>query len=459
MALHKITKGLNLPISGIPRQEIGEPKNVTQVAVIAEDYIGMKPRFMVEEGAEVKRGQALFSDRKSPRILFAAPAAGKIRAINRGDKRALQSVVVELSQGEKDGNPECQVFESFSKLKGLASDEVRPEDVRALLLESGFWTALRTRPFSQVPDPDSTPHSIFISAYDSHPLAPSMEALISGREDDFQRGIRALSSLSSGPTYLCKEQGSKIDAKGIAGVRVEEFAGLHPAGTPGLHIHYLDPVNRQKTVWYIGLQDVVALGYLLKTGVLDPHRVVSLAGPCVKNPRLLPTRLGAFLDELVEGECGPGENRIISGSVLAGRKASGEIHGYLGRYHQQISVVAEDREREFLGWLKPGLGQYSTAPIFLSRLLGNKKFPMTTSTQGSQRSMVPIGMYERVMPLDVMPTFLLRSLIVGDVERAEQLGCLELDEEDLGLCTFVCPGKHNYGPILRNMLTRIQKEG
>ena len=264
--------------------------------------------------------------------------------------------------------------------------------------------------------------------------------------------------MSSGPTYLCKEQGSKIDANGVSGVRVEEFAGLHPAGTPGLHIHYLDPVNRQKSVWYIGLQDVVALGHLLKTGVLDPHRVVSLAGPRVANPRLLPTRLGASLDELVIGECGSGENRIISGSVLAGRLASGEILGYLGRYHQQVSVVAEDREREFLGWLKPGFDQFSTAQIFMSGLLGIKKFALTTSTRGSQRAMVPIGMYERVMPLDVMPTFLLRSLIVGDVERAEQLGCLELDEEDLGLCTFVCPGKHNYGPILRNMLNRIQKE-
>lgn len=227
----------------------------------------------------------------------------------------------------------------------------------------------------------------------------------------------------------------------------------------GFHIHLLDPVDRNKLVWHLNYQDVAAIGKLFASGELDVERIVSLAGPSVKRPRLLRTRLGTSTRDLVEGELLEGEKRIISGSVLSGRAASGEIFGYLGRYHHQISVLAENRQREFVGWLRPGLNRFSTINTFLSKFLPGKKFPFTTSTNGSDRAIVPIGMYERVMPIDILPTFLLHALLVGDVERAEELGCLELDEEDLALCTFVCPGKADYGPLLRQILTIIEKEG
>jgi Na+-transporting NADH:ubiquinone oxidoreductase subunit A len=227
----------------------------------------------------------------------------------------------------------------------------------------------------------------------------------------------------------------------------------------GLHIHTLDPVDRAKLVWHLGYQDVIAIGKLFAGGGLDVSRVIALAGPGVRQPRLLRTRLGASTDDLVQGELHDGEMRVISGSVLSGRAVGGEVHGYLGRYQQQISCLEEGRKREFLGWLTPGGDRFSTVNAFLSRLTPKKTFAFTTSSQGSHRAIVPIGMYERVFPLDIPPSFLLRSLAAGDIEYAQELGCLELDEEDLALCAFVCPGKHDYGPMLRQLLTTIEKEG
>jgi Na+-transporting NADH:ubiquinone oxidoreductase subunit A len=253
--------------------------------------------------------------------------------------------------------------------------------------------------------------------------------------------------------------------KGLsAQVTVEQFTGPHPAGTTGLHIHTLEPVSRHKTVWSIGYQDVASIGRLFATGRVDTRRIISLAGPPVSDPRLIETRCGAFIDDLVDEnsiseEFAGDELRYVSGSVLSGKKAMGESFGFMGRFDQQISILKEGRERFFMGWLTPGIDAFSSIPIYLSKFFPKMKFAMTTSTHGSPRAMVPIGMYERVMPMDILPTFLLRSMMVGDLEKAEQLGALELDEEDLALCTFVCPGKTNYGPILRRNLELIEKEG
>ncbi|MDP5070053.1 MAG: NADH:ubiquinone reductase (Na(+)-transporting) subunit A, partial [Congregibacter sp.] len=238
----------------------------------------------------------------------------------------------------------------------------------------------------------------------------------------------------------------------------EEFAGPHPAGLPGTHVHLLLGASADRAVWTINYQDVIAIGRLFLDGRVWTERVIALGGPQVENPRLLRTRVGVDLEALVAGQLRSGENRIISGSVLGGRKVSGAT-AYLGRYHLQVSVLREGREREFMHFLRVGTQKHSSLGVFLSNFIGLKPLPMTTSTNGSERAMVPVGAYERVMPLDVLPTQLLRSLIVGDTETAQALGCLELDEEDLALCTYVCPGKYEYGPILRDNLTRIEKEG
>ncbi len=460
MGLHKIKKGLNLPITGAPEQAIHAAAPVSRVGLISQDYAGLKPTMFVAEGDTVKRGQPVFEDKKRPGVVHTAPGAGKVVAINRGDKRAFLSLVIELSDRERAGAPGSGEQQTFSKYSGKPIPALSREDVRALLLESGLWTAFRTRPFSRVPDPATTPDGIFITAIDTEPLAAKPETVIQENAEAFDSGLAVIAKLREGYIYLCVAKDSPIKAGPYSGVSIEQFAGPHPAGSVGVHIHTLLPVSRKRTVWTIGYQDVIRIGKLFTTGTLNVDVVAALAGPPVKNPRLVRTRIGAALDEVTAGETGGGEIRVISGSVLSGRAASGAVHGYLGRYHHQISCLAEDRDREFLGWLAPGAKKYSVLNVFASAAQrGRKQFALTTSTNGSERPMVPIGLYEKVMPMDLLPTFLLRALIIGDVERAERLGCLELDEEDLALCTFVCPGKYDYAPYLRRILTQIETEG
>jgi Na+-transporting NADH:ubiquinone oxidoreductase subunit A len=356
-------------------------------------------------------------------------------------------VVIDVADGAEE------TFASAAAPESLSRDQVKE-----VLLASGAWTALRTRPYSKVPAPDATPHSIFVTAIDTNPLAADPAVVLVGREADFVNGLKVLTRLTDGPVHLCTAPGAAIPGGDLAGVQRHEFAGPHPAGLVGTHIHFVDPVSDKKSVWHIGYQDVAAYGHLFTTGRLDVSRVIALAGPQVERPMLVRTRVGASLDELTAGALKEGENRVVSGSLLSGRKAAG-VFAYLGRFHTQVSVIREGRERELFRYLSPGANRFSAIPIYLSALSKVKKFAFTSTTNGSERAMVPIGAYEQVMPLDILPTQLLRSLIVGDTVTAQQLGCLELDEEDLGLCTFVCVGKYEYGPILRENLTRIEKEG
>lgn len=454
MAVHVIKRGLDLPITGEPRQVIEDGRAVTRVAVMADDYPLMKPRMHVTEGDTVQCGQVLFEDRKAEGVRFTAPGAGKVVAVNRGKRRVLQSVVIELSADALRGAG------AHVELRNHKPDATG-QALKDLLAESGLWSAIRARPFSRVPSPTESCAALFVTAIDTHPLAADPAVVLAGREKDFERGLTALKTLTDGKTWLCKKAGAKIPT--VQGVEVAEFEGRHPAGLVGTHIHLLEPVNRSKIVWHIGYQDVVAVGALLATGKLDPTRVVAIGGPTIEKPRLLRTRLGASIDELIAGELRDVDNRVISGSVLGGRAAMGDVFGYLGRYHSQITALREGRERVFFGWLRPGFDKYSIVRAFASRWFGGgekkENYEFTTSTNGSHRAMVPIGSFERVMPLDIMPTFLLRSLVKDDIERAEQLGCLELDEEDLALCSFVSPGKEDFGVALRRNLTEIWKEG
>jgi Na+-transporting NADH:ubiquinone oxidoreductase subunit A len=451
MALHRFRKGLRLPLAGAPVQEVERAPAPRHVALVAADFVGLRPTMHVAAGDSVRRGQLLLEDKKAAGVRYTAPAAGTVTAVNRGDRRALQSVVIELSRAEREGRePEQESYRAFS---GRHPAGLSPAEVQELLVESGLWVALRARPFGRVANPAVRPHSIFVTAIDTQPLAPSLDAAVTDATA-FEWGVAVLGRLTDGPVFVCTAPQTAIPVPGH-----EQFAGRHPAGTVGLHIHTLDPVDRTKTVWHLGAQDAAAIGALFRSGSLEVGRVVALGGPQVRRPRLLRTRLGAALDDVLRGELEDGEARAISGSVLSGRAAAGPVHGYLGRYHQQISVLAEGREREFLGWLAPGLDKFSAIRTFVSACLPGRQLRLTTSTNGSRRAIVPIGVFERVMPLDLMATLLLRALLTGDVDRAEELGCLELDEEDLALCTFVCAGKNDYGPHLRHVLDTLEKEG
>jgi Na+-transporting NADH:ubiquinone oxidoreductase subunit A len=336
--------------------------------------------------------------------------------------------------------------------------ELTGEQVRENLLQSGLWVCLRTRPFSKIPAADSTPHAIFITAMDSNPLAADPQVVLRGREEDFINGLALLAKLGPGKLHLCKAAGATIPESPDPRLQVHEFTGCHPAGLVGTHIHFLEPVDEKKSVWYLNYQDVVAIGCLFTEGRLPVERVVALAGSQVKRPRLVQTCVGANLAELTAGELKAGDNRIISGSPLCGREAQ-EALAYLGAYHLQVAVLEEGHQQELLGWLCPGSEKFSVLNLFSSSLSAVKQFAFSTSTGGETRPMVPVGSYEAVMPLDILAIQLLRALIVGDTEMARKLGCLELDEEDLALCTFVCPGKYDYAPLLRETLNQIEQEG
>ena len=444
----KVRRGLDLPISGAPEQVVYDGPTISQVALVGLDYQGMKPTMAVREGDQVKLGQLLFTDKKNASARYTAPAAGTVVAINRGERRVFQSLVIDI-----DGDA-SETFETYSVEK---LDTLDRADVIENLVKSGQWTALRTRPFSKVPAADTMASSIFVTAMDTNPLSADPSVIVGQRREDFTSGLKILARLTNGPVNLCVAPNSTIPGDDIDGVREIVFSGPHPAGLTGTHIHFVDPVSIDKTVWSIGYQDVIAIGALFTTGCLDVRRVIAIAGPQVTQPRLLGTRLGANINQLVIGELKNDENRVISGSVLSGRQAVSEF-AFLGRYHSQVSVIQEGRERQFLHYLRAGVDKHSSLPVFVSSLT-KKLFNMTTSTNGSERAMVPVGGYEKVTALDILPIQLLRSLIVGDTEMAQKLGCLELDEDDMGLYTYVCVGKYEYGRILRDNLTRIEKEG
>lgn len=446
----KIRRGLDLPISGAPRQAIENSPRVRTVAVLGNDYHGMKPTMAVQEGDEVKLGQILFTDKRNPGVHYTSPASGRIATINRGAQRVLQSVVIDV---------EGDAAESFASYSADKLENLERSHIVEQLVNSGSWVSFRTRPYSKVPAIESETQAIFVTAMDTHPLAADPEVVIKTDPDAFINGLKVIRQLTSGTVYVCQSANAKLPIYEAQNVQYESFSGVHPAGNAGTHIHFLSPVSAAKTVWAIGYQDVMAIGQLFTTGQVSYERVIALAGPQVEDPRLVKIRLGASIEELVAGSLKPGKNRLVSGSLLGGRTASSGPLAFLGRYHNQVSVVEEGGERHFIHYLRPGLDRFSSIPIYLSKLLGRKSFDFNTSTNGSERAMVPIGTYEKIMPLDILPTQLLRALIVGDTEMAQKLGCLELDEEDLALCTFVCPGKYEYGPILRDNLTRIEKEG
>lgn len=445
----KIKKGLDLPIAGAPAQIIEEGPTIHHVALLGEEYVGMRPSMLVEEGDWVKKGQALFEDKKNPGVIFTAPASGKVSAINRGERRVLQSVVIDI-----DGDEQIP-FEHYDE---LSLSQLSAEQVQRLLQVSGLWTALRTRPFSKTPALDSRPRAIFVSAMDTQPLAADPQVIIATESDAFNQGLTVLARLTEGKVHVCHAPGQIVASHPNAQVTYNEFSGPHPAGLVGTHIHFLEPVSLNKIVWHVGYQDVIAIGKLFTRGELWTDRIVAVAGPQVNQPVLLRTRLGASLSELTASRLKEGDNRIISGSVLSGTAFSA-THGYLGRLHQQVSVIREGREKELFGWVMPGRDKYSITRTTLGHFFKRKLFAFSTDMHGGERAMVPIGNYERVMPLDILATHLLRDLLSGDTDSAAALGCLELDEEDLALCTFVCPGKYEYGPVLRDILTKIEQEG
>jgi Na+-transporting NADH:ubiquinone oxidoreductase subunit A len=445
----RIKRGLDLPCAGEPEQNIDDGPAISKVAALGTDYLGLKPTMHVQVGDRVRLGQVLFTDKRHPEVKYTAPGAGEIVDIVRGARRVLQSVIIKLEGDEQE------TFGEYARadLAGLDRAVVRDN-----LLNSGLWTALRTRPYSKVPDPAATPDALFVTAVDTAPLAANPALVVAAANDDFNDGLATLSRLTDGKVYVCTATDFAAQLPRDDAFQRVDFSGPHPAGLVGTHIHHLHPVSQQRSVWHLNYQDVIAVGRLFTTGRLDPTRILALGGPLVHQPRLLRTRLGASTEDLVRDQVQHIDSRVISGSPLAGHRAT-DWAAYVGRYHLQISVLAEGRTREFLGWVKPWGEKFSLTRTLTTAWKSGRRFAFHTSQYGSPRAMVPIGVYELVMPLDMLATPLLRALLVQDTELAQKLGCLELDEDDLALCTFVCPSKYEYGPALRSNLDIIEREG
>ena len=448
----RIKKGLNIPINGSPTEEIVDSIRSRSVAILGNDYVGMKPTMLVEEGERVKLGQALFEDKKNPGVIFTSPAGGKVESINRGDRRVLQSVVIEVEQEEET--------EEFNRYSEDELDKTTSAEIRSQFIKSGSWTAFRTRPYSKIPGVEEIPNNIFISLLDTQPLSPNPEIITTLNTDNFNFGLKVLKRLVDCPIHISTGPNSNLDLPEDDQVIKHIFSGPHPAGLVGTQMHYISPASLSNINWTIGYQDVIAIGAQFRTGKVFVERVVSLAGPQVNEPKYLKTRLGACTDEVTAGQLTQRENRVISGSVISGREAIGP-YAYLGRYHNQISVVAEpnSKDREFMNWLTPGPRKFSKIPLFLSSLFPKKLYKFKALMNGSDRPIVPIGVYEEVLPLNFLPAMLLRNIVLMDTEKIQALGGLELDEEDLSLCSFVCPGKYDFGSLLRAGLTKIEVEG
>ena len=473
MSVQIVRRGFDLRLTGALPKDPPPPETrvPARFAVLGADYPGMRPAMRVGVGDSVSRGAVLFEDRKTPGVRFTAPLAGRVAAIHRGERRAFRALVIETASEERSGRPGRA--RSFRGAAGRHPERMTADAVRELLLDSGAWTAIRSRPFGRVANPERRPAALFVTAADTAPLAPDPARAVAGRDDDLAWGLAALAHLTDGPVFVCSRAGRRLPVPDKDRIRQIEFAGPHPAGTAGLHIHRLAPARRDREAWYLDAQDLAAVGALFRTGSLDPLRVVALAGPPLARPLLLRTPLGADALDLARAELRrggetairPGHEdpadrcRVISGSVLSGRAAQ-EDHGrFLGRYHRQITVLEEARRRRLLGWLGPGLGALSASRAFLPGVRPGRGHAPDTDSHGSRRAIVPTGAYERVMAFDIPPVFLLRALLMEDLERAEELGALELVEEDLGLLSFVCPAKNDYAPQLRRVLDALEREG
>ena len=415
------------------------------VAIVGADYVGLEPRVRLAEGDRVRAGEVVLEQKRDPRVRLIAPGSGKIIAVNRGARRVLKSVVIELD--DSDAGAEVAYEGSVA-------------DARQALLDSGLWCAFRSRPFGGIPRSDAVPDAIFVTAMDTRPLAGDPQSVIAGQSTSFCSGLEVLRDLTDAPVYLCTAP--DWSAPAVDGIQRATFAGPHPAGLPSTHIHHIAPVGSSRSAWHLGWQDVIAIGRLFADGVLSFERVVALGGDTFNEPRLLRTRLGADLialtaDEWLPRKSGELQPRLLSGSPLCGRAAEGSER-WLGRYHDQVCGLQPPPAGRRLRLRRLIDGRFSFAGTF-DRRAGAAVRPFTIDQNGRATALVPIDAFEKMIPMDVLTEPLLRALLIGDTDQAQALGCLELVEEDLALCSFICPGKNDYGAVLRVNLDTIELEG
>jgi len=435
----KISKGLDLPISGKPSMLITDEPKISSVSLLGNDFVGMKPTMLVKENETVKAGQKLFEDKKNIGVFFTAPAGGIVKSINRGDKRKFLSIEIEISQNEE--------FIDFDM--GSSQDEIKNT-----LINSGLWNVFRTRPFNRTPNISSSPEALFINCCDTNPLSVDPYEIINIDKDSFDKGLETIKQLFDCDIHLTY-QNNNFDNT-LSGINYHQFTGPHPAGLVGTHISKIHPVNLNSKVWTANFQDIISIGYLKKNKKIKTTKIISLGGPAVFEPSLIKVRHGSNLDDITAGKI-EDNSRVISGSVLHGHESEG-VMKYLGYYDSQVSVIPDEVNEIFLNWLMPGSSLHSKLNVFISSFIKPKKYIFNTSIGGGNRAIVPISSYEEVVPMDILVTQLLKSLVVSDIEMAIDLGMLELVPEDLSLCSYVCPSKYDYSSILMDNLNKLYLE-
>jgi Na+-transporting NADH:ubiquinone oxidoreductase subunit A len=443
----RIKRGVDIKLKGTAKKEIGQFETPRLYALKPSNFHGLRPKLAVKEGQEVKAGQPLFFSKDDERIKFCSPVSGEVAEIVRGEKRRILEIRVLADKEVK--------YESYGK---LSADALSREQVVDLLLKSGAWPFIVQRPYGVLANPDQKPKSIFISAYNTAPLSSDVHFALNGKDADFQAGIDALAKLTDGGIHIgVPAKGSLASAiKNAKGVQLHAFEGPHPAGNVGVMIHHVDPINKGERVWTISPQDVVTIGKLFSQGIFDPIRTVALAGSCVTNPKYYEVRLGSQLSNLLEGQLGQIKPRVISGNVYTGEQV--EQDGFFSFNSQEINVIPEGDEPEFLGWVLPGFGKFSLSRAYFSWLAPNREYDINTNMRGEERAYVMTGQYEEVFPFDIYPQYLIKSIMTGDVEKMEQLGIYEVVEEDLALCEVVCTSKIPVQKTIRQGLDLARKE-
>ncbi len=446
----KIRKGHSIRIAGIPQKEVITKLITTEVGVRPVEYRYVKPKLFIKEGDHVDIGTPLFFNKENPEQIWGAPGAGTISKIKYGPRRVIEKIVIKLDKHEKGFSYKAITLNDIAKLKR--------EEIKSIISESNLWHLIRQRPYNHVANPEDEPRDIFISALHTAPLSPNLDLVLKGQKDALQAGINVLNGLTDGDVNIGISTNEQIEElTGLVNCKLHHISGPHPAGNVGIQIHHIAPLKPGDVIWTVNIQHVIILGKLFLKGELDPSIIVAVGGPGAKNPIHVKTRIGAKIDTLVSNQLEDGEYRIISGDVLTGKTV--EKDDYLGFYDTIISILPVDHSRPFFGWIQPGSSKktYSLSRSFLS--FRRRLFNFTTKQNGSLRALVPINAWEDVLPMDIMPNPLYRSILADDVEEMTQLGILECDEEDFALCSFACPSKIDVGAAIRKGLDIMKAEG
>lgn len=455
MIKHNLKKGYEIKLAGKTEKIVVEAEKPKLFASQPPDFIGFKPRLEVEEGSEVIIGTSLYYDKQRPEIKFVSPASGKVAQINRGERRAIVEVVIESD------NQNTAI--DFGKHTVAELELLNADDIRKQLLEGGLWPVIRQRPFSKIADPGATPRDIFICAMDTAPLAADPEFLLQNEDENFQAGINILKKLTEGILYLTVDGSRDTHVSAIEkaqNVEIHSFIGKHPAGNVSVHIHHISPINVGDIVWYLYAADVALIGRLFLTGVYPVERIVAVAGSSAKAEarKYYKTWVGTKVQTLVnEGNMVDDHVRYISGNVMNGRKLT--ENGYLGFYDRTLTVIPDSRKRVLFGWLTPGLKDESFSRLFLSKIFPRKEYIKDTRILGGKRAFVQTGEYEKVLPMDILPMHLVKSIMAEEIEDMLALGLLEVDEEDFALCSYICSSKIHFGTYIRQGLDILEKEG